>query len=80
MRKCSKFLKCRDINLFTLIIVNVKTMGNVMGKSGYPNVKLCKCDHAIVRFSLGNGKLLKVFEWGYNMNKIVFHKENMAAV
>lgn len=60
-------------------IVNGKTMGNMMRKSGCPIVKLCKYKHATVHFSLGNEKLLKVFEWEYDMSKIVFHKENMAA-
>lgn len=80
MSKCIRFFKCKEVNLFTLIIVNGKTMGNMMAKSGCPNVNLCKCKPAIVHFSSDNGKLLKVFKWEHVVSKIVFHKENMAAV
>lgn len=43
-------------------------------------VKLFKGKPVIVHFSLGNRKFLKVFEWGYDVNKTVFSKENVTVV
>ena len=37
------------------------------------------CNYVIF-FEEHNRKLVKFLEWGYGMSKIVFHKENVAAV